>query len=129
MWRILAFRSISGRRPLDEWQENLEDESFIAFSVLLEHMRVSPRDLWKRPFFDVLHGEEYRGMGEIRFKGDNKRHRVYGWFGPKRLQFVLLHGCVKQRSRMRREEQTGKTRRDLVIERGEDCLYDFTLSG
>lgn len=112
---------------MDQWQQGLEVESFNRFAATLEHLEVLPRAFWRRPQFDVLHGNQYRGMGEVRFKGDRKVYRVFGWFGPQRMQFTLLHGCVKQRSDLTAEMELARQRRDLVIAQGWTVLYDFTL--
>lgn len=126
-WRFLAFQYFPESQPLDEWQEGLEPVSFNKFSAVLEHLEVLPRDYWRRPHFDVLHGDQYRGMGEIRFRGDRKVYRVFGWFGPERMQFTLLHGCIKQRSDLTAEMELARQRRDLVIAHHWTVLYDFTL--
>jgi hypothetical protein len=128
-WRFLAFQYSSASRPLDEWQEGLEIDSFNRFSAILERLQVLPRDQWRRPDFDVLHGDEYQGMGEIRFKADRKVHRVFGWFGPGRTQFrfTLLHACIKQRSDLKSEYELARKRRDFVILQGEAYLYGFAL--
>jgi hypothetical protein len=128
-WRFLAFQYFEESRPLDDWQRALGIESFNKFSAILEHLQVLPRNFWVRPQFDVLHGPQYRGMGEIRFKGDGKVHRVFGWFGPERLQFTLLHGCVKQRRDLTAEMEIARERRDLVISHGWTVLYEFTFMG
>jgi hypothetical protein len=126
-WRFLAFQYFPESRPLDDWYEGLELESFNKFSAVLEHLEVLPRNYWRRPHFDVLHGDQYHGMGEIRFKGDHKVYRVFGWFGPERLQFTLLHGCIKQRSDLTAEMELARRRRDLVITHRWMVLYDFTF--
>jgi hypothetical protein len=46
-----------------------------AFSAVLGALQVLDRKYWLRPQFDVLHGENYHGMGEIRFDGDDKAYR------------------------------------------------------
>jgi hypothetical protein len=128
-WRFLAFQYSPTSRPLDEWQEGLEIDSFNRFSDILERLQVLPREQWRRPDFDVLHGDSYRGMGEIRFKADRKVHRVFGWFGPSpmRFTFTLLHGCLKQRSDLTPEYELSRKRRDLVIAYGNLMTYDFAL--
>lgn len=130
-WKISAFRSLSGNCPIEEWQSGLETESYAKFSAVLGYLRVSPRELWVRPWFDILHGRKNRGMGEIRFKGNNKTHRLYGWFGPEseREGFVLLHGCIKQKQRRGTEHdiKIARDRRGLIISHGRRCFYEFTL--
>jgi hypothetical protein len=126
-WRFLAFKQLSQRCPLDAWQDGLGVESFNRFSEIMERLQVLPRELWRRPDFDLLKGERYRGIGEIRFKGDKKVHRAFGWFGPERLMFTLLHACVKQRSDLTAEHEIARKHRDLIIRYGRQVIYDFTL--
>jgi hypothetical protein len=128
-WKFYAFKSLAGNYPVEEWQGNLETESYAKFSAILDHLGVLPREFWGRPSFDVLRGTMNRGMGEIRFKENNKTHRLYGWFGPEgeRGSFVLLHGCTKQRKNIEPDIRIARDRRDLVISHGRRCLYDFPL--
>lgn len=128
-WRFLAFQFTRTSRPLDEWQAGLEISSFAVFSDVIGRLEVLPRHQWKRPDFDAIHGDPYRGMGEIRFKADRKVHRVIGWFGPGRqqLRFTLLHACVKQRSDITDQYDLARKRRDFLISHPEGYLYDFAL--
>jgi hypothetical protein len=127
VWRFLGFQYAPTSRPVDDWQRGLEMESFNRFSAVLEHLQVLPRNYWKRPHFDVLHGSQYHGMGEIIFKGDRKTYRVFGWFGPTRGEFTLLHASAKQRAKLTAEMELARQRRDLVITNGRRLTYDFTL--
>lgn len=128
-WRFLAFQYRVNSRPLDEWLTGLEVDSFNAFSDILNRLEVLPRHEWKRPDFDVLHGDQYQGMGEIRFKADRKVYRVIGWFGPGRvsLRFTLLDACKKQRADITDCYESARKRRDILISQGEEYLYDFVL--
>jgi hypothetical protein len=128
-WNFRAFQFVPTSRPLEDWKIELEIDSFNVFSNVIGRLEVLPRNLWKRPDFDVLHGNAYHGMGEIRFKGNHKVHRVFGWFGPGReaFRFTLLHACIKQRSDLTDEYEKARKRRDFIITNGEAYLYDFTL--
>lgn len=128
-WRFLAFQYSVDSRPVDAWQQGLEVDSFNVFADLIGRLRLLPRINWIRPGFDVLHGAQYHGMGKIRFKGDHKVYRVFGWFGPGRtqLRFTLLHGCKKQSADLTSEYEVARKRRDIVISLGEGYLYEFAV--
>ena len=128
-WRFMAFQYSASSRPLDDWQLGLETDSFTVFADVIGRLAVLPRHQWKRPDFDLLHGDRYHGMGEMRFKADRKVHRVFGWFGPGRapFRFTLLHACLKQRSDLADEYEDARKRRDFIISHGEEYLYVFAL--
>ena len=94
LWMFLAFASEMGVRYLDSWVDSLTDEVRNEFAAILEGLQVLPRQFWRRPQFDLL-AEPYQGIGEIRFKADRKQFRVFGFFGPRAQQFILLHACIK----------------------------------
>jgi hypothetical protein len=64
-------------------------------------------------------------MGEIRFNGDDKTYRIFGFFGPERLQFTLLAGHEKKRD-LKHEMDLAATRRDFA-ESNPQLLYEFTI--
>ena len=64
-------------------------------------------------------------MGEIRFNGENKAYRLFGYFGPERLQFTFLLGCEKKGD-LRNEMNTAAKRRDFA-EANQGVLYGFTV--
>ena len=79
----------------------------------MEFLSISPITFWKMPQFKIL-GDRYSGMGEIRFTSEGNRYRIYGYFGPKRMQFTLLHACMKQRSDLSAEMDIASHRKELV---------------
>jgi hypothetical protein len=83
---------------MDRFAVELGPEAQNDLAAVLDVLRVLERKFWTRPQFDVLHGKKYKGIGEIRFDGENKTYRVFGYFGPARLQFTLLLGCEKKGS-------------------------------
>jgi hypothetical protein len=88
---------------------------------------VLDRQYWRRPQFDVLRGKNYKGMGEVRFDGEKKTYRLFGYFGPKRFQFTFLLGCEKKRSLKREMDEAAK--RKKFAEKNEKLLYAFTFYG
>jgi hypothetical protein len=126
-WTFLAFRSDLDRRYLDEWTDGLSIKALNEFQAVIEILSVSPISAWRRPQFDRLSGKRYAGMGEMRFKIAKDQYRVFGYFGPQRLQFTLLHACMKQRSELKAEMDLALARKKLV-ELDNRRTYVFTFS-
>lgn len=94
-------------------------------TAILEILAVLKREDWVRPHFDVLHGKKYKGMGEVRFDGEDKTYRLFGYFGPKRLHFTFLLGCEKKRSLKSEMDEAEKRKR--FAEKNERLLYAFSF--
>jgi hypothetical protein len=125
MWVFLACPAPGGGRPLDRFVGELGPEAENELSAVLDILRALERKYWTRPTFDLLHGKKYRGMGEIRFYGDNKTYRILGFFGPNRLQFTLLLGTEKKRSLKHEMDEASKRRK--FAEENQQLLYAFTF--
>jgi hypothetical protein len=125
MWTFLACPAPGGGRPLDRFVQDLGDEAVNNLTAVLEALQVIERKYWIRPQFDVL--SDYSKMGEIRFDGDKKTYRVFGYFGPqnRRLHFTLLLGCEKKRN-LKHEMDLAARRRDFA-EQNVGLLYAFTI--
>jgi hypothetical protein len=108
---------------MDRFVEDLGVEGQTAFEAVVDGLRVVERKYWTRPQFDVLHGKRYQGMGEVRFDGDGKAYRVFGYFGPKKLHFTMLMGHEKKRS-LKDEMDLAAKRRDFA-ESNRSLLYEF----
>ena len=124
MWKFLACPAPGGGRPLDRFRADLGPEAENDWSAVMDGLRVLQRKYWSRPQFDVLHGENYAGMGEVRFDGENKTYRVFGYFRPGE-QFVLLLGCEKKRSL--KHEMDAAAKRKKFAEGNGHLLYVFTF--
>jgi hypothetical protein len=107
------------------WVSTLSEEEENEFAATLEGLQVLPRHLWRRPQFDLL-GEPYQGIGEVRFKAERKQFRAFGFFGPKPMQFTLLHACGKQRSNLRHEMSIA-ARRKRTLDGGQGTVYEFAI--
>jgi Phage derived protein Gp49-like (DUF891) len=127
LWVFFAFESEMRARYLGDWVEALSEDEENEFVATLEGLRVLPRHLWRRPQFDLL-SEPYQGIGEIRFKVERKQFRVFGIFGPKPMQFTMVHACGKQRSNLRREMNIAAQRKRM-LESGQGTAYEFTITG
>jgi len=121
MWIFLACPAPGGGRPIDRFVSELEDESVNEFAAVLEGLQCLERHQWKRPQFDLLND----GIGEIRFNGDDKTYRVFGYFGPRRKHFTMLIACAKKSSL--KEEMKQAVQRKKFAEQSEGLLYEFTF--
>ena len=123
MWTFFACPAPGGGRPMNRFIADLGVEGETAFAAVVDGLRLLERKYWTRPQFDVLHGKRYQGMGEIRFDGDAKTYRVFGYFGPNKLQFTMLMGHEKKRS-LKHEMDLAAQRRDFA-EANTGLLYEF----
>ena len=121
----MACPAPGGGRPIDRFVVELGIEAENNLTAILEALQVMDRKYWNRPQFDVLHGKQYKGMGEIRFSGENKTYRLFGYFGPKALQFTFLLGCEKKRSLKHEMDEAAK--RLKFAEQSKQLLYVFTF--
>ena len=126
MWTFLACPAPGGGRPIDRFIAELGVEGENDLSAILEDLQVLERKYWTRPQFDVLKGKKYPGMGEIRFNGEDKTYRLFGYFGPNRLQFTFLLGCEKKRSLKHEMDEASK--RKKFAEANRHLLYVFTFT-
>lgn len=108
---------------MDRFVSDLGVEAETAFAAIIDGLGVLDRKYWTRPQFDVLHGERYHRMGEFRFNGDDKTYRVFGYFGPQKLNFTMLIGCEKKRN-LKHEMDLAASRRDFA-EANRSLLYEF----
>jgi hypothetical protein len=125
MWTILACPSPGGGRPLNRFVADLGPQAENGFAAVLDVLRTLDRRFWTRPQFDLLHGKKYKGLGEIRFDGESKTYRVFGYFGPDRFHFTLLLGCEKKRSLKHEMDEAAK--RKKFAEENHGVLYVFTF--
>ena len=124
MWRFQACPAPGGGRPIDRFIAGLGPEAENDLTAILEQLQVLKREDWGRPQFDVLHGKKYKAMGEIRFDGENKTYRLFGYFRPYE-RFVFLLGFEKKGSL--RHEMDEAWKRKKFAESNEGLLYAFTI--
>lgn len=125
LWTFLSCPAPGGGRPICRFISELGPEAENDLSAILENLSVLKREYWIRPQFDVLHGKSYHGMGEVRFNGEDKTYRLFGYFGPHQLQFTFLRGCEKKGSL--RHEMDEAAKRKKLAETHESLLYAFTF--
>jgi hypothetical protein len=123
MWTFKACELPGGGRPIERFVESLGDEAENDLMAIVEALQHLERRFWTRPQFDILSG--YDGMGEIRFNGDGNTYRVFGFFGPDRHEFTMVHGCEKKRDLKKDMDLAARRRR--TIESGIGSAYEFTF--
>jgi hypothetical protein len=94
IWTIRCYVSPGGRDMIDDWYNRQTDEVRAALDAALEFLVQRPRNEWRRPEFDLLSGK-LREIGEIRLKV-HRQYRIFGFFGPGRMDFTLLIGASKK---------------------------------
>jgi hypothetical protein len=127
MWKLLACPAPGGGHPVDRFVAGLGIQAEVNLTATLELLLAVERKYWGRPHFDVLHGKQYKSIGEVRFNGEGKTYRLFGYFGPKQLHFTLLLGCEKKRD-LKHEMDLVAKRRDFA-EANPGLLYEFTVEG
>ena len=125
MWTFLACPAPGGGKPVDRFVRGLGVEAENDLAAILENLQVLERRFWTRPQFDQLHSQKYTGMGEVRFNGEGKTYRLFGYFGPLRLQFTFLLGCEKKRNLKHEMDESAK--RKKFAEGNNQELYVFTF--
>jgi hypothetical protein len=125
--RFLDYVSDAGTNLIAEWYCGISVESRAMFDDLLDAM--SKTSTWRKPFFKTL-GD---GLGEIRWKCDNKQHRVIGCWWKNPNGYLLLIGCthkqniydppdaIKRADKRRRGIQFSKTGSVCEHENPKDC--------
>lgn len=95
-WTFRCYCASDGKRDvIQDWYDSQSPETQAEFDNTLDFLRPRGRDEWKRPQFDVLHGE-CAGLGEIRFKANRVEHRIVGYFGPDRMKFAMLVAAIEK---------------------------------
>jgi Phage derived protein Gp49-like (DUF891) len=125
LWEFWAYQSEMRVQYLTNWAGTLNDDEFNEFIATLQGLQVLPQYLWGRPQFAPL-GRQFPSLGEIIFKVARKQFRVFGFFATKPMQFIMLHGCVKQRSQLRHDMNLAARRKNL-LEAGQGTVYAFTI--
>lgn len=117
--RLLCYVSEAGRNKIADWYcdlsaaEQADADAFIAMVRKLKE--------WKMPDFKPLSA----GLSELRWKSENKQHRLIGYF--KAGAFVLLIGCTHKQqiySPSDALETASKRKKNLEAGKGKVSDYD-----
>jgi hypothetical protein len=120
MTRFLDYGSPAGNNLIAEWYCDISVDARAMFDTLLDVL--AKEAVWKYPEFKPLDD----GLGEIRWKCDNKQHRVIGcrWKVPS--GYLLLIGCTHKQKIYSPPDAIAtadKRRRGLVFKK-EGFVYD-----
>lgn len=122
-WTFRGYETVpQGNRPVQEWYDRLPVEAKDQVADVLGYLQHLPVAEWKRPTFAPLEDK----ISEIRFKANQVKYRIYGYFGPTgfRQSYTFLHGTDKKVSNDKRGKKTAKDRMD-EIERGIARTHEF----
>jgi hypothetical protein len=89
---FLDYLSPAGNNLIAEWYCGLSIDARAMFDDILDVL--SKQAEWKYPQFKRLED----GLGEIRWKCDNKQHRVIGCWWKTPHGFLLLIGCFHKQN-------------------------------
>jgi Phage derived protein Gp49-like (DUF891) len=107
-WKFLGVETLKGHRPVQSWFDALPDLVREETADLLGHLQNLTDRKWKGPEFDWLEGEP--DIREIRPIGREECYRIYGFFGPGKHEFTLLHGTCKDERNDRPGKSIARTR-------------------
>lgn len=98
-WEFCGFSWSPREKIIQDWFDSLPLGHRIEIAGFLRPLRKMTKRAWGRPFFDPLDGEE--GISEIRIPDIRDAlgvayYRLYGWFGPGKQVYTILHGCNKK---------------------------------
>jgi len=97
-WRFFGYQSSDEGRPVQFWYDGLSVEAREEITDLFQTLQIITNRLWRRPEFDPLPGaggiSEVRPR-EIRNADGGFTYRIYGYFGPNKREYTLLHGTLK----------------------------------
>jgi hypothetical protein len=93
-WRFMGFQSIEEGRVVQAWFNSLPVEAREEITDLFQRLQVVTDRRWRRPEFDPLEGaggiSEIR-PNDIRSEAGSSTYRIYGFFGPNKTDYTLLH--------------------------------------
>lgn len=99
-WKFFDFVNSAGTNPIAKWYRKKlsvqEQSDLVELLTILQKKRV-----WGEPEYKTLSGEKYRGLGEIRLKGDQGVPlRLVGFRDPNSavFKFTFLIGCFHQKT-------------------------------
>ena len=81
---------------IDEWFTRLPAGARAKLRTIIQTFRDTPRPQWNPHIIYPIHGDPYRGLYEIKFRGKNVVYRPLGFFGPARHEFTLVMPAREQ---------------------------------
>lgn len=117
MWTVIFYEKESGENPVKEFLDSLPGKlkaKALLEIDLLEEYGIELRE----PYTKALHGDDYRGLWELRIKHGSNASRIF-YFLPVGNTFVLLHGFLKK------SEETPKRDLETAYRHMEDYRRRF----
>jgi hypothetical protein len=109
-WTFLAFKTLQGNCPVQEWFDGLGDGARDDLQDTLAYLQVIANNLWRRPKFDQLEDE----ISEIRGHTATEELRIYGYFPGLQQTYTFLNGTDKKVRNDRQGKQLAKQRLALI---------------
>jgi hypothetical protein len=128
-WSFNAYESLSEPHPVEDWLNSLIEDDLDEVIYLLLQLQSMTASPWRRPEFDPLRGAG--GISEIRIwplrspEGETY-YRLYGYFGPDKREYTLLHGTDKDVKNDVEGKMVAKDRLDK-IRRSEARVHRFNF--
>jgi phage-related protein len=99
-WVFMEYVRGGGRPAITEWYESQTATVRAGFDAERAILGALPSHHWVHPHYKRLSRKAARfGIGEIRWKADNKAYRVLGFFGPEEGQYSMMIGCFHKQRR------------------------------
>jgi hypothetical protein len=119
-WKFPGYHSASEGRPVQDWLNDLPEGMRDEIADFLNYMKEVKKHQWRSPEFDPLDGAG--GISELRppdYRDEDGSHtvRLYGYFGPSRGEYTILHGTVKKVRNDKNGKRIAKQRMERVESR------------
>ena len=125
VWRtqVRCYQSRAGNNKIADWYGGLSVQQKADTDEFLKNMRKTRE--WKPPEYRPrLRGDD--GLGELRWRSENKQHRLMGFF-MKGIWYAVL-GCThKQQVYDPADALATAKKRKKEIERGEVQTVEYNL--
>ena len=133
-WTFHGYKSDNDGCPVQDWFDCLPEDDRDEIASVLNYLRNITNRAWEAlEEFDPLFGEG--GISEIRIPQITRlehgviqkiTYRIYGYFGPGKLQYTFLHGTDKKERNDKHGKQIAKIRFGQ-IQRGNADIHRFSF--
>ena len=117
IWTFYDYILPSGKNEIADWvRGELSVEAEAKFEARLDHLGAVENNEWKKPYIYPL--RDCGGISEIRFDVDKKQHRVFGFFGSERHEYIMVLGWIKKNGDYRHQCRIAIPRMKLIQSTG-----------
>jgi thiamine kinase-like enzyme len=129
-WTFLGYTSADEGKPVQKWFDGLLPDEQDEIADQFRIMATVNSSLWRRPEFDPLDGEDFSEIRppDIRSNEGSKTYRVYGFFGPGKHEWTMLHGSEKSVKNDRDGKRIARERL-AKIQQSRATTHEFNFSG